>query len=100
MATYNNVARSRHKTLGAGVVDAVSFSTNYSQVAVTMRSPAAGSGGLWVTVDGTDPTAAGDDTDWVAPAVGAEIVIDLGTSDTVEIFSATADAYSVRGVTP
>lgn len=98
MAEYTDIVKSRHKTLVGGTVDSLTFSTNYSKVAVTMRSPAASSAGIWVTVAGTDPVAAANDTDWVAPAVGAEIIIDLGSSDTVELLSATADAYSVRGV--
>ena len=98
MTAYNDIVKSRHKTLTAGQVDTLTFSTNYSKVAVTMRVPATGSAGLWVGVNGTDPSAAANDTDWVAPAAGAEIIIDLESGDIVEVFSATADAYSVRGV--
>lgn len=99
MAAISNVVKSRHVTLTAGQVDTVTFTTNYSKAAVTMRSPASGSAGLWVTNDGaTDPTTAGNDTDWVPPVAGAEIVIDLPSTDALRIFSATADGYTVRGV--
>lgn len=99
MPSPYSVAKSKHATIVAGQVDKITFTTNVSKVAVTMRVPASGSAGLWVTNDGaTDPVAAADNTDWVAPAAGAEIIIDLPNTDEVRVLSATADAYSVRAV--
>lgn len=99
MPSPYTVAKSKHGTLAPGATDRITLTSNPSKVAVTMRVPASGSVGLWVSTDGaTDPTSAGDNADWVAPVAGAEIIIDLPNSDEVRVFSATADAYSVRAV--
>lgn len=98
MATISDVALSRHPTFTAGQVDTVTFSTNYSRVAVTMRSPASGSTGIWFRTDGEAPVAEDDDTEWVPPVAGAELIVDLTGTDTVKLISATADEYSIRGV--
>lgn len=97
---YPNIAKARHKTTVAGGVDTLTFSTNFAKAEIRMRIPASGSTGLWVAIgaDATDPAAAGDDTEWVSPNVGAKIVVALGRDDVVKVFSATADAYSVRGI--
>jgi hypothetical protein len=97
--SYTNVDISKHGTTTAGQVDSVTFSTNWSEVIVVMKSPASGSAGLYVTADGSAPSASADGTDWVPPTAGAFVRIPLsGSSDVVKVFSATADTYMVKGV--
>ena len=93
MASHS-VARSKHTTLTATTVDTVTLTTNHGQVEVANR--ASSGAGISFTVDGTSPTALGDDTYWVGP--GQSLVVRLGPSDVVKLISATADAYSVTGV--
>lgn len=95
MTTYNNVVRAKHATLAPAVVDIVNFSTNFGKAEVTNRASAGA--GISFRVDGTAPTSLGDDSFWVGP--GQSLIVDLaGASDQVQLISATADAYSVTGV--
>jgi len=92
---YTDVALARHPTLTAGQVDTVTFSTNYGYAEVKNR--ASSGAGISFRVDGTNPTVLGDDTYIVMP--GESLIVKLGGStDTVKLISATADAYSVTGV--
>lgn len=94
MASYS-VALAKHATLAASTVDTVTLTADFKAVEVTNRAT---SGlGISFTVDGSTPTALGDNTFWVGP--GQSLTVPSGaSSDAVKLISASADAYSVAGV--
>ena len=96
MPSPYTVARSKSATLAAGgPADVVNLSANYSKAEVTNR--ASTGAGISFRTDGTAPTVLGDDCFWVGP--GQSLIVDLGGSaDQVQLISATADAYTVTGV--
>jgi hypothetical protein len=97
MASYS-VSLSKHATLVASTVDTVTLTTDRRTVEVAVRAPAASSAGIYFTVDGSTPTAGGDNTFWVAGIAGASLRVPSLSTDAVKLISATADAYSVTGV--
>jgi hypothetical protein len=73
----------------------VTLSNDYYSVEVANR--ATSGAGISFTLDGSTPTVLGDDTYWVGP--GTALTVRAGRSaDTVKLISATADAYTVTGV--
>ena len=90
------MAQSEHNTLTASTVATVTLdSGSYDTVLVTNRS---GSNPLYVTVDGSVPTVAGDDTFVVPAAAGASKAFGWESTGavTVKIISAGAEDYSVE----
>lgn len=92
------VARSKHATLSADTVDAVTLTRDYPAAEVKNR----GEPDIHFTVDGSTPTVGGDDT-FVVPA-GESLVVGLSTKpqtpDVVKLIATDSCAYSVTGCTP
>lgn len=93
MAAFT-VALSKHATLAASTVDTVTLSVDYRSVEVVNRESSGA--GISFTTDGSTPTVLGDNTFWVG--AGQSVVVESFAADAVKLISATADAYSVTGV--
>lgn len=91
MATHN-VQRAKHATLVGSTVDTVNLSMSGGTVVVRNRD-AVGGDVLYFTIDGTTPTAAGDDTYFCGP--GESVVIDA-ICPAVKLISAGTPDYSVE----
>jgi hypothetical protein len=83
-------------SLAAATVDRVTFEGNYERVEVLNRD---GADEVYFTVDGADPTVAGDGTHVLPAQIGAVVVPSPGRRSTVvRLISAGTPTYSVRGV--
>lgn len=88
------MARIKHGTLTADTVATVELDDNdYSSVEILNVS---GDSAIYIRIDGTAPTVAGDDCD-VIPAVVGGIVLDAADSISVKLISAGTPQYSVKG---
>jgi hypothetical protein len=87
--------RSAHGTLVAATVDTVTLGADWAHVEVTnldTTSP------IYVRVDGTAPTVAGEET-FVVPAGGYRILeVPTATDTVVELISAGTPDYAVTGL--
>lgn len=96
MATYNG--RIIHATLTAGTVDTITLDGDYISVEILSRD---GSAEIYATVDTNQtPTVGGLNCD-VLPAVIGSITLDAsgyGTPTIVQLISAGAPAYTVKGL--
>lgn len=90
MATYN-VNRAKHVALTGSTVDTVNFA--YSGSVVRVHNHAT-SGDIYFTIDGTTPTAAGDDTYFVAP--GTSVTISDSKVATIKLISSSTPTYSAE----
>ena len=86
------VHKRKHATLVGSTVDTVKLQDPTSSVEVVNRDAALT---IYFTVDGTDPTVAGDDTIVLPPSAVHHW---LAPTDTVKLISSGAAAYSVQGV--
>ena len=94
MASYSAV-RAAHATLVATTVDTVTLTGSYARVEVRNRS----TGDIFLTLDGSTPTVAGNET-LVVPAnsVGSfPNVAGISAPVTVKLISSGTPAYSVTG---
>lgn len=91
MASYT-VSRSKHATLGAGVVDTVNLTAHEQGVEVINHDA---SSVIYVTFDGPVPTVAGDNTLYVPVS---EVYYHRVPTRRVRLISAGTPAYSVQGV--
>lgn len=91
--------QSKHGTLTGGVVATETFTQdNGEEIVVHMVS---GTGPVYFTVDGSTPSAAGDDTlvvfgDAASGTRSRCVKVLASDSQTVKLISATADGYSVE----
>lgn len=86
------VRKRKHATLTGATVDTVKLQDPTSTVEVVNRDAALT---IYFTVNGTDPTVAGDDTIVLPPSAAYHW---LAPTDTVKLISSGAAAYSVQGV--
>ena len=97
MASYSGV-HIKHATLTAGTADTVTLDGDYTSVEIINRDGAAE---IYVTVDtNVTPTVGGDNCD-VLPAVIGALTLDAsgyGTPTVVQLISAGAPAYTVKGL--
>lgn len=91
MASYS-VARAKHATLSGTTVDTVTLTIG-SALLITNRHATID---MSITVDGTTPTALGDDT-YIVRA-GEAKSIDLSSDTLVVKIIGNANPYSVEGV--
>lgn len=91
MATYS-VTRAKNATLSSTTVDTITLNQKWEAVEITNADA---SNALYVRVDGTAATAAGDDCTMILPA--SSKVIALGGSTTVSIIG-NGNVYSCEGV--
>lgn len=94
MASYEE-NRAVHKTLTSTTVDTVTLASRADSVEVINRT---GTEPLYVTVDGSTPTAAGDDTHIVMPGGFKEIPVPAAGSSIVVKIIGSGNAYSVEAV--
>lgn len=90
MSTYN-VNRAKHVALVAATVDTVNFAYSGSSCRVHNHDSTAD---IYFTIDGTTPTAAGDDTYYVAP--GTSVVVNESIVATVKLISTGTPTYSAE----
>lgn len=90
MATYT-VDRAKHATLIATVVDTVNFNAEWGSIRVFNR----GMVDIYVRLDGTAPTVAGDEC-YVIPAGTAEDIITGAAISLIKLISSGIPAYSVE----
>lgn len=91
--------KAKHGTLVAATVATVTFAKDYPVVMVTHRSPS-NTNPIYFTVDGSTPTAAGDDTFVVMPGGWRSVVASTDQADSstvVKLISAGTPDYSVEG---
>lgn len=91
MATYS-VTRSKNATLSTTTVDTITLGQQWPAVEITNGDA---TNALYVRVDGTAATAAGDNCTMILPA--SSKVIGLGGSVTVSIIG-NGNVYSCEGV--
>lgn len=91
MATYS-ATRAKNATLSTTTVDTITLNQKWEAVEITNADA---SNALYVRVDGTAATAAGDDCTMILPA--SSKVIALGGSTTVSIIG-NGNVYSCEGV--
>lgn len=86
---------SRHITLTANTVATVTLDSDYDWIEVVNRD---GAGEVFFTLDGTNPTVAGNGT-LVLPATigGVEIEYNRTTTAVIKLISAGTPKVSVRG---
>lgn len=89
MAAYS-VTKAKHATLGAATVDTVTLAGSGSNIRVRNRGS---SNPLSFTVDGSTPTALGDDTYFAAP--GENLVVTT-QGKVVKLISTAGTDYSVE----
>lgn len=97
MAT-SSTATAKHATLSASTMDTVTLTNPAKRVIIKNRSAVAGNT-IYATINGADPTVAGDDTisvqageSYITPANESFLAaVDV----VVKLISATADPYSV-----
>jgi hypothetical protein len=96
MASYTGM-RIKHATLVAATMDTVTLDGDYKHVEVVNRD---GVNEIYFTIDGADPTVAGDNTH-VLPAQIGRITVNAaaepGTPTVVKLISAGTPKYTVRG---
>lgn len=89
------MARSKHVTLTAATVATVTLESDYNNVEIVNVDGAAA---VYVTIDGTTPTVAGDDTIVLPAAIGSvELEPQTATATVVKLISAGTPKVSVRG---
>lgn len=91
--------KAKHGTLTASTVATVTFAADYRAIMVTHRSPSA-TDPIYFTVDGSTPTAAGDDTFVVMPGGWRSVNAQYDNADAstvIKLISAGTPAYSVEG---
>lgn len=95
MATYNDIKKSRHETLSTVDVDTLNFSQQWDEYDVINRGdPSVPDAPIYITTDGTEPTAEGDDTDICMP--GESVIIKAG-SEQVKLIG-SGNPYSVVAI--
>jgi hypothetical protein len=92
MATYN-VVRSKHATLIASTVDTVNFSDT-PMYCITVVNRSASNTIFW-RLDGTDPTAAGGDDNYLTVPNSSTLVLLAEEITNVRLISSGAQNYSV-----
>jgi hypothetical protein len=92
MATYN-VARAKHATLVVSTVDTVNFS-DVGQHTIIVSNKSTGQA-LYFRLDGTDPTADGDECYLAVPS-GRKVVKQRVSITAVKLISGGAQIYSVE----
>jgi len=93
MATYN-VTRVKHATLAASTVDTVNLSHPDVKVNVFNR----GSSDIYVTLDGTTPTVAGDNTFIVPANTARRFGLGVYAVAAVKLISASTPPYTVESL--
>ncbi len=91
MATYN-IGRAKHATLVAATKDQVNFASSGGTLRVKNRSA---TGDIYFTINGDDPTSAGDDTYYVGPTENVIVERNTGFAS-VELISSGNTEYSVE----
>ena len=99
MASYSGVS-DKHAQLAASTVDTVTLDRDYPEVEVVNRDGAAE---IYFTVDGSNPTVAGDNTEYLPATSGASVRVSAGafvtgTPTVVKLISSGTPKYSVQGV--
>lgn len=99
MASYT-ANRVKSQTLGASTVDTVTLNSAYAYVEIYNRSGF--SAGISFTVDGTTPTALGDNCFVVGAGQSLTVKVPVASTlpgtTVVKLISVTADPYTVTGV--
>lgn len=87
--------RSKSATLSTTTVDTVTLTVPCQFIEVTNRS---GSATIWFTVDGTVPTAAGDDVEFVLPGQSLPVPV-IGAADSGAVVKVLGNGndYTVAG---
>lgn len=85
---------SRHGTLTGGAVTTVTLTEDATNVTVIVRSTTL-TDAIYFTVDGTAPSAAGNDTYVAVPNVPATVNARGGSAPVVKLISSTTPGYSV-----
>lgn len=97
MASYTGVTLAKLAQLVAATVDTVTFTTGLHDVEVLNRD---GSAEIQFTVDGSTPTAGGDNTYVVYAGAGAalKVACPVATATVVKLVSAGIPKYAVTAV--
>jgi len=90
MATYN-VNRAKHATLSAATVDTVNLAYSGSVLRVRNRST---TDPFYFTIDGTEPTVAGDETYFVGAS--ENVTLEAVIVSTVKLISSGTPDYTVE----